>query len=192
MTLAELSAFLTHQGLWLLLPLAIVEGPIVAVVAGVLCSQSVFDWFVVYPLLVIGDLIGDCLYYAVGRLSQGRVHRIALWLHLPVSKAEEFAARVKARSIRMLLIGKWTHAIGILVLIAAGAARIALPRFLIINLLATLPKAALLLGVGYLVGANWTRAVNHWGWWTLGLVIVGVLAAYLVLRHPRPRRGQAA
>ena len=49
----------------------------------------------------------------------------------------------------MLLIGKWTHSLGCVVLIGSGMLRVPLPRFILVNLLATVPKSAVLFGFGY-------------------------------------------
>lgn len=184
MTLAGLTLFLGQYGLLFLLPLATVEGPIVTLLSGVLSGRGILDWAYALPLLVAGDLIGDALYYAIGRYSKSRLHRLALRLGLPVERAEAFGARVAERSTRMLLIGKWTHAIGALVLIAAGAARVNLTRFLLVNLLATIPKTALLFFVGSYAGAHFLAMANRFGFAALGLLLVGLLAAYLVLRRP--------
>jgi len=189
-TLAGLSGFLAEYGLVLLLPWAVIEGPIVSILAGVLCARGGLSWALVLPVLVLGDLIGDGLYYAAGRLTHSWLHRMAPRLGIPLARGEALAARVAARSTHMLLIGKWTHAIGALVLVAAGAARIGLARFMLVNLLATLPKSALLLGLGYLAGANAEGLADRFGLGVMALFGLGVLAAVLVLRRQAP--GEAA
>jgi len=183
MTLAGLSAFLAAHGLALLLPLSIIEGPLVSLLAGVLCAQGVLAWQWVLPLLVLGDLLGDLLYYAIGRFSHGGLHRLAIRLRLPVQRGEAWADRVAAHATRMLLIGKWTHVIGALVLIAAGAARIGLARFLIINLLATVPKSALLLGAGAALGAHAGTILQQFGYVMPALLLAGALALWIVFRR---------
>ncbi len=191
MTAAGLAAFIATYGLVLLLPLAVIEGPIVSIVAGVLCGRGLLDWYWVYPLLVLGDLGGDALYYAIGRMSHGWLHRIAPKIGIPVARGEAFADRVKGRAIRMLLIGKWTHAIGGLVLIAAGAARIPLLRFMVINFVATLPKSALLLAIGYWTGGHFQVLMDRFGAYALVLPVLGIVAACLVLKR-RSTGDQAA
>lgn len=186
MTPADLTAFVATGGLALILPLSVIEGPIVSVVSGILCAQDLLDWRLVLPVLIVGDLVGDGLLYAAGRLSHGWVHRMALRLGLPVAQGERFAARLAAHDLRLLLIGKWTHAIGAVVLIAAGAARIGLARFLTINLLATVPKSALLLGLGVWAGGQWTQVVAHPGWAGLALLAAGAVAIAILLRRAGP------
>lgn len=192
MSIAGLTLFLAKYGLILLLPLAVVEGPIIAVLAGALAAHGVIPWYAALPMLILGDLIGDLIYYAIGRLSDSRLHRFAVRLGIPVHRAEAFTTRVAARSTHMLLIGKWTHAIGALVLIAAGAARVDVTRFLVVNLMATVPKSALLFFFGSYAGAHLVAAASRFGIGALILLGVGVLAVYLALRRPMQEETPAA
>ena len=136
------------------LPLAIVEGPIVSVVTGVSVRRGSFR-------LVLG------FFPARVRRPDRRpgllLDRIAAapplaWLGAQLGMRGEVSPELR-RDLRrnagkMWLIGKWTHSIGFLVLIGCGMLRLPLPRFVLVNLLATLPKTALLLGLGYFVGGN--------------------------------------
>ena len=184
MTLAGLTAFIADQSLLLLLPLAVVEGPIVSLLAGVLCAQGLMHWYLALPLLVLGDVIGDLLHYAAGRFATGWLHRLALRLKVPTEAGEGLTARVAAHATRMLLIGKWTHAIGALVLVAAGAARVPLWQFAAVNTLATLPKSAVLLGVGSWAGGHAVALFERFGFVVPVLLVLGAGAVILLLRRP--------
>jgi membrane protein DedA with SNARE-associated domain len=69
---AEIQHYLAVYGYAALLPLAVIEGPAVTVFAAFLAAQGVFDVIGVYAIVVLGDLIGDVLYYAVGRWAAAR------------------------------------------------------------------------------------------------------------------------
>ena len=69
---AEIQHYLAIYGYAALLPLAIIEGPAVTVFAAFLAAQGVFDVVVVYAIVVLGDLVGDVLHYAVGRWAAAR------------------------------------------------------------------------------------------------------------------------
>ena len=69
---AEIQHYLAVYGYAALLPLAIIEGPAVTVFAAFLAAQGVFDVVGVYAIVVLGDLIGDVLHYAVGRWAAAR------------------------------------------------------------------------------------------------------------------------
>jgi membrane protein DedA with SNARE-associated domain len=144
---------LAAYGYAALLPLAVFEGPVATVVAAFLAAQGTFEVGIVYGVVVLGDLIGDMLYYAIGRWPlrclgtfsgkrAARLHqRIAL-----------LAPRIRERAGVMLLLGKLTHSAGFAVLLAAGAAHVPIRRFLLFNILGTLPKSLLLVALGYWFG----------------------------------------
>ena len=61
----------------------------------------------------------------------------------------------------MLVIGKWTHTIGCIVLVGSGMLRLPLPRVYPDNLLATVPKSAVLFGIGYFADDDYSFIVRH-------------------------------
>jgi len=145
--------YLATYGYAALLPLAIVEGPVVTVLAAFLASRDILNVAIVYVIVVFGDLIGDVLHYAVGRwtlrwlaVSRGR------WSARLRRRVGALRAPIHSRAGRMLLFGKLTHSAGFAVLLAAGAARVPMARFLGYNLLGTLPKSLVLVLVGYCFG----------------------------------------
>ena len=52
---------------WLLLPLALVEGPVVALVAGALVLLGYLQALPVFLIAVLGDFLPDMAYFSLGR-----------------------------------------------------------------------------------------------------------------------------
>jgi membrane protein DedA with SNARE-associated domain len=154
----EMQHILAVYGYAALLPLTAIEGPAVTVFAGFLAAQGLFDLAGVYAVAVLGDLIGDVMYYAVGRWASGRwmvqpkASRHGRWAARLHQRVSVLAPRIRTRAGAMLLFGKLTHSAGFAVLLAAGAARVDLRRFLAFNLLGTLPKVLVLVLLGYWFG----------------------------------------
>src|SRR3989344_1342849 len=67
MTLEALTALLLAYRYWILLPIAIVEGPFLALVVGSLTSFGYFDPLLAYFVLICGDFIPDTVLYLTGR-----------------------------------------------------------------------------------------------------------------------------
>jgi membrane protein DedA with SNARE-associated domain len=148
-----LSLIQTH-GLWILVPFAILEGPIVTVIAAYLAHQGYLNIVAVYAVCVAGDLIGDAALYAIGRYGSGMLpQRLLHWLGVTEARKISLTAHFDTEGPRTLLLGKWTHSAGAAVLIAAGMARMDFARFLWVNLLGTLPKTLLFVVTGYFMGA---------------------------------------
>lgn len=179
-------AVLQTHGLYLLMPLAVVEGPVVSVAAGVLSALGVLPLGPSFLVLVLADLVGDTLFYATGRFGAGLLPR-SLSVRL---RRQARVLRVPALGWRFLVIGKLTHAVGALVLLGAGMARMPLPTFLLVNLLATLPKSAALLTFGWVSAEALVRVESL----VLKLSLVGLAVALAFAIHVfrRSRRAHKA
>jgi membrane-associated protein len=174
-------AFLIAHGSALILPLAVIEGPVVAIVTGFLAVQGYFEWYWVMPLLVGADLIGDVGYYWIGRAGIARLGFIGRLVGTPKPVLQRDLAR---NATKMLLIGKWTHAVGALVLVGSGMMRLPLPRFILVNLFATVPKCAVLFGFGYFAGDHYSFLERHTVLGSVVLCVAGVSSIMLILRRP--------
>lgn len=172
----DFAALITTYGLIVLGPLAVVEGPVVTVIAAYLASQGLFDLKVVFVIVLLADLIGDSLLYWLGRGLLGKLS--PRWRRRLGLSAQRIATLVKTfgeSGTKLLLLGKWTHAAGFAVLVAAGAAHMKFWRYFWINFLATIPKSAVLLAVGYTFGGAQAQIAK----WISGgsLLLVGFLGA---------------
>jgi len=175
--------FLIAHGSALILPLAVIEGPIVTILTGFLSAQGYFDWYWALCLLVCGDLIGDVIYYWVGRTGGSPLAGLGRWLGVRGAVTPELQHSLTHNAAKMLFIGKWTHSIGWLVLIGSGMLRLPLPRFILVNLLATLPKSAVLFGFGYFASGYYKLFADHVAFGTIALCAMGVAGVMLVLRR---------
>lgn len=62
----EILAFLIRYGYWLAVPIMILEGPLITIAMGFLCSLGFFNIFLVIALGAVSDLISDSIYYLSG------------------------------------------------------------------------------------------------------------------------------
>jgi membrane protein DedA with SNARE-associated domain len=90
---------------------------------------------------------------------------------------------LREHATKMLFIGKWTQSVGMVVLIGSGMLHVPLSRFILVNLLATLPKTAVLFSVGYFAGGHVRLFEDHVVLGSCVLGILGVAAIVLVLRR---------
>ncbi|HET6240167.1 MAG TPA: VTT domain-containing protein [Acetobacteraceae bacterium] len=190
---AEMQHYLAVYGYAALLPLAVVEGPAVTVFAAFLAAEGVFSLVGVYAVVVLGDLLGDMLYYAVGRWMIGRwtrtrpmdgeLDRGGRWAARLRRRIDVLAPRIRTRAGAMLLFGKLTHSAGFAVLLAAGTAHVPIRQFLAYNLLGTLAKSLVLVLLGYWFGklyASLQGDLQIAG--MVGFVLVGSALLLLVRR----------
>ncbi|MBA4349646.1 MAG: hypothetical protein C0427_00140 [Rhodobacter sp.] len=163
-------ALLQEQGLAILFVLALIEGPIVTVIAGALAGRGVFDPLAVLVVALAGDVVGDVALYAIGRFCPGLAQRLfGRRLEVEAAGVQGLFAR---RGGWLLVIGKLTHVAGFAVILTAGFARMPPGAFLGFTVMAALPKVMALAGVGWAFGLS--LGVGDLG---LGLSGLGDLAA---------------
>lgn len=173
---SEIFRLIEAYGLIALVPLSLLEGPIVTVLAGWLVSLSLLDPLVAFIVLVLGDVVGDVALYAAGRgVRLDRIPWVGGYFRIPRAQLVRFVRMVRHNGVRLLVIGKLTQAAGFAVLIAAGTARMNLPLFIAVNLLASIPKTLALMILGYFLGEAHERVAR---WLSFGSY--AFLAALLV------------
>lgn len=159
---AGITGILSEHGIALLAPIAVLEGPIVSVIAGWLASRGILVLWQVIVCVIVADVVGDVIMYGVGHGMLGWLP--ARWLErlgITESRLAQMAGTFADKGVRVLVIGKLTHAAGFAVLMGAGAARMPLVPFILANFLASIPKALLFVAIGYLFGSA-HEAIGHW------------------------------
>jgi len=168
------------HGLTLLFPIAILEGPIVTVIASYMARLGLLNIYAVYVICVLADLVGDAVMYFIGRGGPNILPdrwRKRLW-----SNPERIALltdHFHTKGGRTLLIGKITHSAGFLVLLAAGASRMPFWKFLWFNLLGTVPKTLFFTVIGYTLGAAYATIDNYIFRFSMVILLLLVVAAII-------------
>jgi membrane protein DedA with SNARE-associated domain len=179
--------WLTQYGLWIVAFAATAEGPIVTVLSAFLAREGVFPLVPLAIILVAGDILGDLGFYLLGRRGIGRVPmRWRRRFGLGPGRTEALVEHFARRGGRLLVLGKLTHSVGAAVLVAAGVARMRLVPFLAWNLVASLPKTGALMALGWVAGDAYAQ-IDMWlgrgAWVMLGLIALAV-AIWLFRRRP--------
>lgn len=177
---AVLSLLEAHPYL-LLFPLVMVEGPLTTLCAGFLVAAGFASWPVVYAIAVSADLTGDTLYYLLGRYGRRtRVRRLVRRLGLTEVRLARLEKEVRTNAAKALIGAKIVDAAAIPVLVATGLAKVGYGRFLAWNVAATLPKAAVLMAVGFLFGEQANQYLDRGS--AFVILVALVLAVWLATR----------
>ncbi len=189
-SLHQILALITHYKYVIIFPWAVVEGPIITVISGFLASLGQLNFFVVYAIIVVADLVGDSLYYAIGRWG-GRpfIRRWGRYLGIKEERLAQGEDRFHKSGGKILAIGKF-HALGSLILTAAGLAKMDFRKFLWWNFFPTLIKSLVLLLIGYFFGAAYEtidKYLKDAGVIMIGLTIV-IIAVYWILKKRQSKK----
>jgi membrane protein DedA with SNARE-associated domain len=190
LTAIHLFLLLLQYGYILLFPIAVVEGPVAAIVAGALIASSALNGYVVFVVLVIADLTGDLLYYSLGRWGHVRsLERLSARLGVNESRMNSLKTEFQKNDWKLLLVGK-TQGIGAVILYFAGVTRMRLGRFLLWNLVGTVPKVLIFIGVGYLFGQTLLRSQRYFDYITIltFVLALALLGGYWITKRYLEKR----
>lgn len=182
----ELIAMLGRYGYWVLIPIAVIEGPAITMVAGALVAAGQMNAVTAALLLVLADLVGDALYYCLGRYGHGPLaSRLTKWLKVTPEKLGKLQQRFRANDWKLILIGK-TQGLGSIILYFAGASRMPFFRYMVLNLAGTVPKVILFELIGYFLGLgvlSSARYINYVTGLMFGAAFVLVALYWLFRRY---------
>jgi membrane-associated protein len=165
---------------FVLFPLAIVEGPILAVIAGFLCMGNYLNLFITYPVIVFGDIIGDTLCYMLGRWgTPGFLKKIIKRFAPPPEKIVAVRAYFNANPNKTIALSKITLGIGIAGIYTAGNARIPYNTFIRICLITSALQFVVYMGIGMLFGSAY-KQISHFLNFFAAFTIVTVLAVIVI------------
>jgi membrane-associated protein len=156
--------------------------------AGILASRGDLSIEVVIAVAATAAILGDNVGFLIGRrvgrqllLREGRFARQRRRL---VEVGEPFFARHGPKAV---FLGRWITGLRITSAWLAGVNRMAWPTFLFWNALGGICWATSVALGAYFLGRGAERVVNLAGVGGAGVVVVGAVAAYLIVRR-RERR----
>jgi len=188
-TLDQLVPWLIQYKYFLIFPIAVVEGPIITIICGFLLSIGILNLFITYSLLVIADLVADTVFYALGRF--GRIKIIDRWGHhfgLNKDRILNMEKHFGNHAGKTIIIGKFTNFAAAFVLVAAGAVKVPFWKFLWYSLVTEVPKAIMLLVIGFFFGHAYNLLDQYIGSASLimlGVTIIGILIYFLIKKHKK-------
>lgn len=169
---------------WIILPLAIVEGPIITIIASFLASFGLLNVFAVYPLVLSGDIIGDIIHYFVGRVGGNRI--IKKYGHY-FKVTEDNIHEVKINYFnsknslwKIITLSKVTHAPSSLIMLVSGILKIDFKQFLLITTVNNIFKVLAFVLIGFFFGKSYLVIENYISnSWIIFLPIFGIIVYFL-------------
>ena len=167
----------------ILFPLGIVEGPVIAVIAGWLCGLGILNPFYVYIIIVSGDLIGDTAVYLLGRCSKSKskhLEKIKKILGLNKARTTNATIFIEANPFKTIALSKIVLGIGVAGIFMAGNARIAYRKFIAICCVTSALQYIVYISVGLFFGQAYLQ-INHYLNYFATITILAALAVILLL-----------
>lgn len=177
MELNQVIVLLETYGYILLFPIAIMEGPIITVISGFFVSLGIFNLFIVYAIIVVGDILGDAFWYLLGRFGSGwRYTRpVENFFGLTPERIETTRQKFEHHRFKMILASKLIHGVGSAGLLTAGIVRMSYLTFAGTCLAISLGQAAVFLALGYFFGAAYGVIGQYLDYFAAAALVVGCI-----------------
>jgi len=150
----SISHLLLEYRYLVLIPLATIEGPIVAFVAGTLASLRYFNIYALAAVFFIRDVGLDAIYYYVGYVGGNTSFVQRAFARLGINQADKgsIKARWEKKPGITMLIGKLSYGIAQFFIMAAGTVRMRFGIFFKYGALVAVLQYWTLLALGYFFG----------------------------------------
>lgn len=186
LTSAQVIELILQYKYFILFPITVAEGPIVTMIGGMLSSPAFgyLNPFWVYIIVVVGDLVGDGFYYSLGRFGRhGFIHKWGVYLGLTDDRVQTVEDHFEKHVGKTLIIGKITHAVGGVILFAAGMGNVPFWKFIWYNFLGTLPKSLAFLLIGYFFGQAYSQINDSINYISAVVFIIVLTVAVFYFYH---------
>lgn len=169
----QIFQFLSHYGYAIMLPLMIIEGPVVTIIAAMLASLGAFNVFVVLILSIIGDMGGDIIFYGLGyKYGMGFVRRVGKYIGITEKLVLRMEKYFEHHGGKTIFAVKSTTGLCWATFTAAGIVKMDFKKFVKYSFLGGVIWSGFLVAMGYFYGYLWREIQIYIKW--IGWVIFGV------------------
>jgi len=133
-----------------IIPLSIFEGPLLSVACGVGVALGYLNPLVVIPILIMGDILPDVVYWLCGRWGTriNWVRRVATHVALLRDHLPPLEELWRTRLYSTMLMVKLSWGISAPFIVSAGMAKVPLKRFVTASLATSVPYLGSLFCIG--------------------------------------------
>jgi membrane protein DedA with SNARE-associated domain len=139
----------------IVIPIAIVEGPVLALICGFLLRLNLLALVPTFLLLMLGDIISDIYWYCIGYYGGRKfVLKFGKFFSIDEKKLEIVERIYHQHYVLILFLSKITMGFGFAVAIVAvaGITKVPFKKYMLANILAQPIWTGTLLTVGYFLG----------------------------------------
>jgi len=168
---------------FILIPLAIIEGPIVSVIAGFLVTLGFFNPLVVYVVMVSGDIIGDGIFYYLGYRGKNLFH----YFKINEEKIEKAKVYFEKNHQKAIAGSKIMWGIGTTGLLAAGALHVPYKRYFKTCALYSLVQSFIMIFLGMFFGQAYEIIGKYFDYYAaiISILVLVVLLFFVFMNKYR-------
>ncbi len=163
MNLSNTVQLLIEYRYLILIPLAIIEGPIVAFIAGTLASLGYFNIYVLSVFFFIRDVGMDSLFYSVGYFGTrtALAQRLLRKLHVTEQNLDGIRLLWEHHPMSTMFIGKISFGLGSTFVFIAGTVKMRFATFFKYGSIVAATQYWTLLALGYFFGNSFGGNISN-------------------------------
>ena len=142
----------------------VIEGPILMIASGFLYRTGFFELAPLFVSIMIGDLLGDILWYCLGKyVADPVLKKDGKFVGITPERFEKIKGLFSRYHERILIFSKLTLGLGFAVgiLTVAGMTRVSFKRFIIINAIGEIFLVSTLIAIGYFFGEVYLKISDN-------------------------------
>jgi membrane protein DedA with SNARE-associated domain len=163
MSLDHITSLIIEYRYLILIPLSVLEGPIVAFAAGALVTLGYFNIYVLAIFFLIMDMAKDGFYYSIGYWG-GRVgwaHWLLKKIGVQTEHLEHIRALWETNPGKTMFIGKLSYGVASTFVVLAGTVKMRLGKFFGWGAVVAISQYWTLLALGYYFGTSLSPNSQH-------------------------------
>lgn len=172
----EILNFLSDWGYFVILPLMIIEGPIVTILAAMLASFGVLNAWTVLTFSILGDIIGDVVLYWLGKTwGMSFVDKVGKHIGITRKLVLKMEKYFNGHGGKTIFAVKSTTGLCWATFVAAGIVRMDFKKFVGYSILGGVVWSGFLVAMGYFYGYMWQEIKQYieWaGWLAISLAAI--------------------
>lgn len=148
---------------FILIPLSIIEGPIIAFAAGTLASLGYFNIYALGIFFFARDMIMDAIYYSIGYFGgkSAFVRRLLKKIGVHEDHLEHVRDLWTHHAGKTMFFGKLAYGVASSFVILAGTVHMPLKKFFGWGALVAIVEFWSLLALGYFFGTTFSSSTTH-------------------------------
>ena len=157
---------------------AFAEGPWISLILGVLLRLNFFYFWPIYISLMLGDLIGDVVWYYIGKhYGHGFISRHGKRFNITEDGVTRMTDLFHRHKYKVLFLSKITNGLGLalVTLMTAGMVRIPFAQYIAVNIVGQLAWTGFLLGIGFFFSNLYIMVDNILGKISITAVLIVVV-----------------
>ena len=176
----EMLLFIHNNGYVIFFIAMIIEGPVVNTAAAFASSLGYFNIWLIFLIAVLGDLVGDLVYFFMGRFGRTFVldkygHRIGLGK----KRVIYIEKNLHNHFMKTLLFVKLTPFIVGPGLTIIGASKVKLSKFILTSLLIIIPTCIFFTFTGYYFGMAVDKFMKIFN--NISIIIIAIILLIIII-----------